>query len=126
MRSPPLLLLSAALDGGQPVCAGTGERSHTLGSEWPPGSLKSPGSRESVYFQTERLHLRLLESSADPERSRSGKPCSSFLRFLERLRTFTPFENNFSANAALALRLLGLTDVPQTFICIESSKGVNC
>lgn len=35
--SPPLLL-----DGGQPVCAGTGERSHTLGSQRPRGSLK-PG-----------------------------------------------------------------------------------
>lgn len=51
--SPPLLL-----DGGQPACAGTGERSHTLGSQRPRRSLKPRARRESVYFQTQRLHLR--------------------------------------------------------------------
>lgn len=74
----PLLLLNAGLDLGQAVCAGTGERSHTLGSKRPRRSLKTRGSHESVYFQTRRLHLRSLKSSADPAEVLRCGPFSGF------------------------------------------------
>lgn len=38
--SPLLVLLKAGLDTGQVQCAGTGEHSHTLGSQSPHRSLK--------------------------------------------------------------------------------------
>lgn len=53
--SPLLVLLKAGLDAGQAKCAGTGEYSHTLGSQSPHRSLKYREDRtgESVYFQVE-------------------------------------------------------------------------
>lgn len=50
-REPPLLLLNAGFGPGPGGArAGTGERSHTLGSKWPRGSLKTRGSREVCVF----------------------------------------------------------------------------
>lgn len=67
--NPLLVLLKAGLAAGQAERAGTGERSHTLGSQSAHRSLKGreESTRESVCFHMGlESHLRLLKSSAGP------------------------------------------------------------
>lgn len=101
--SPFLVLLKAGLDAGQAECVGTGEHSHTLGSQSPHRSLKYREDRtgESVYFQVGAvlivwLDLHLLNSSADLDEILFANIFVDSFVSTRWLGNFTRLENEFS------------------------------